>query len=122
MYIARIYEKLTAERNVYGRKKLLIPRPEFIVLYNGVDPYPDKTVLRLSDAFEAATVLGIPKVSLPLLELTVTVYNINRGYNEGIVRRCERLKGYSTFIAKVRELVVEGQDLEVAMSARLGGA
>jgi hypothetical protein len=39
MYIARVYEKLTAGRNVYGRKKLLIPRPEFIVLYNGKEPY-----------------------------------------------------------------------------------
>jgi hypothetical protein len=26
----------------------------FIVLYNGTAPYPDKTVLRLSDAFEGA--------------------------------------------------------------------
>jgi hypothetical protein len=35
MYIARVYEKLTAGQNLYGRKKLIIPRPEFIVLYNG---------------------------------------------------------------------------------------
>ncbi|MDR2247116.1 MAG: Rpn family recombination-promoting nuclease/putative transposase [Treponema sp.] len=54
MYIARIYEKLTAGMNVYGRKLLKIPRPEFIVLYNGTEPYPDRTVLRLSDAFEEA--------------------------------------------------------------------
>jgi hypothetical protein len=41
LYIARVYEKLTADKNLYGRKKLSIPRPEFIVLYNGTDPYPD---------------------------------------------------------------------------------
>jgi hypothetical protein len=117
MYIARIYEKLTAGKNVYGRKKLPIPRPEFIVLYNGVDPYPDKAVLRLSDAFEEAAGLGIPEGSLAPLELTVTVYNINRGHNEKIVRRCERLKGYSTFIAKVREQMAESRSLEAAMES-----
>ena len=36
--------------------------------------------------------------------------------NEEIVRRCERLKGYSRFIAKVRELAVESHDLESAMA------
>jgi hypothetical protein len=41
------------------------------------------------------------------LELTVAVYNINRGHNEGIIRRCKRLDGYSTLIAKVREYEAE---------------
>jgi hypothetical protein len=30
MYIARIYEKLTTGKNLYGKRKLIIPRPEFI--------------------------------------------------------------------------------------------
>jgi hypothetical protein len=115
MYVARIYEKLTTGRNVYGSRKLLLPRPEFIVLYNGVAPYPDKVVLKLSEAYEEAEALGIAEDSLPPLELVVTVYNINQGHNEGIVRRCERLKGYSVFIAKVRELESEGHDREAAM-------
>jgi hypothetical protein len=115
MYIARVYEKITAGRNVYGRKMLQIPRPEFIVLYNGTAPYPDKTVLRLSDAYEEAAGLGIPEDRLPPLELALTVYNINQGHNEGIARRCERLRGYSVFIAKVRELEAKGYDLEAAI-------
>jgi predicted transposase YdaD len=115
MYIARVYEKITAGRNLYGRKMLRIPRPEFIVLYNGTAPYHDKTVLRLSDAYEDAAGLGIPEERLPPLELVLTVYNINQGHNEGIVRRCERLRGYSVFIAKVRELEAEGHDLEAAI-------
>jgi hypothetical protein len=41
------------------------------------------------------------------LELTVKVYNINRGHNEPIVRRCEKLGGYSAFIARVREIEAE---------------
>jgi predicted transposase YdaD len=115
MYIARVYEKLTAGRNVYGRKKLLIPRPEFIVLYNGKEPSADKVELRLSDAFEKAEALGIAVGDFPPLELVLPVYNINKGHNEGIVGRCRRLRGYSEFIGKVRELEGEKGDREAAM-------
>jgi hypothetical protein len=103
MYIARVYEKLTAGKNLYGRKKLTIPRPEFIVLYNGTAPYPDETVLKLSEAFEDTSLVGIPTDRPPDLELTVKVYNINRGHNEPIIRRSEKLEGYSALIGKVRE-------------------
>jgi hypothetical protein len=75
MYIARVYEKLIATRNLYGRKKLSIPRPEFIVLYNGTEPYPDEAVLKLSEAFEDPASLGLPRDSLPALELTVKACN-----------------------------------------------
>ena len=115
MYIARVYEKITAGRNIYGRKKLSIPQPEFIVLYNGSAPYPDETVLKLSDLFEETVSLGIPPETFPRLELIVKVYNINQGHNEAIIRRCDRLKGYSAFIAKVREYEAENHDREDSM-------
>jgi hypothetical protein len=107
LYIARVYEKLTAGKNLYGRKKLSIPRPEFIVLYNGVEPYPDEDTLKLSDAFEDAASLGIGGDRPFDLDLTVKVYNINQGRNEAIIRRCEKLEGYSVFIAKAREFEAE---------------
>jgi predicted transposase/invertase (TIGR01784 family) len=115
LYIARVYEKITSGKNMYGRKKLFIPRPEFIVLYNGTVSYPDEAELRLSDSFEDATSLGIPKENIPKLELVVKVYNINQGHNEGMARRCERLRGYSAFIAKVREYEALMGDMEAAM-------
>jgi hypothetical protein len=111
MYMGRVYEKLTAGRNIYGSKKLKIPRPEFIVLYNGKAPYPEEGLIRLSDAFEEPVWL---EGGLPKLELEVKVYNINYGCNEGIVKRSETLEGYSKFIAKVRELEGVG-DREGAM-------
>jgi hypothetical protein len=113
MYIARVYEKLTAGRNVYGRKRLVIPRPEFIVLYNGKEPYPDRVELRLSDAFAEAGVPGLGE-GFPL-ELALRVYNINRGHNGEMVGRCEKLRGYSEFIGKVRDLEGERGDREGAM-------
>jgi hypothetical protein len=119
MYIARIYEKITSGRNIYGRKKLTIPRPEFIVLYNGRAPYPERETLRLSEAFEGAGLLGIREEEEPKLELEVKVYNINRGYNEGILESCERLRGYSQFIGKVRELEAGGGGLERSMEGAI---
>jgi hypothetical protein len=115
LYIARVYEKITAGRNMYGSKKLFIPRPEFIVLYNGTAPYPDKAEMRLSDSFEDAAFPGTAREAVPRLELVVKVYNINAGHNEEIVRRCGRLRGYSVFIAKVREYGAAGRDKEAAM-------
>ena len=37
LYIARLYEKILASENIYRRKQILLPTPEFIVLYNGED-------------------------------------------------------------------------------------
>ena len=115
LYIARVYEKIIAGRNIYGSKKFCIPRPECIVLYNGTAPYPDQVVLKLSDAFEDGVSLGIPKDAVPHLDLTVTVYNINQGHNENLIRRCGKLKEYSVFVAKVRELEMGRLDRKGAM-------
>ncbi|GHV72274.1 hypothetical protein AGMMS49928_28750 [Spirochaetia bacterium] len=48
-YIARIYEKITSDKSIYKKTLIKIPRPQFIVLYNGTDPYPDKEILKLSE-------------------------------------------------------------------------
>ena len=102
MYIGRIYEKITEGRNVYSRKPLKIPQPEFFVLYNGTDPFPDIEMYRLSDSFEKLKSLGLEETDFPALELVVKVININEGRNQGIVDRCKRLAEYGVFVAKVR--------------------
>ena len=117
MYIARVYEKILGDKNLYSGKKLAIPRPEFIVLYNGAAPFPDEQLMQLSDSFEDASALGLPVSAVPALELIVKVYNINEGHNEHIVRRCAKLNGYSAFIAKAREFEREVGDKTEAMKA-----
>jgi hypothetical protein len=104
-YIARIYEKISAGKKTrwYGRKSFSIPRPEFIVLYNGVDPFPDEKTIRLSDSFEELSFLGPPSGAPPDLELVARVYNINEGHNLELVQKDETLRGYVMFITKVRE-------------------
>ena len=115
MYIARVYEKITGEKNLYSSKLLYIPRPEFFVLYNGKAPFPDEKVLKLSDSFENLETLGLTGKSSVALELEVRVININEGCNESIARRCRKLAEYSAFVAKARALEKELGNKEKAM-------
>ena len=110
MYIARIYEKLVGDRNIYTTRLIPIPRPEFFVLYNGVAPFPDEQTIKLSDAFEKTGSLGLPEKESAALELVVKVVNINQGRNEGLSKRCKTLAGYSAFVARVREFEKECGD------------
>jgi hypothetical protein len=115
MYIARVYEKIVGDKNVYKSKVIRLPRPEFFVLYNGAAPCPDKEEHRLSDAFEKNGLSGIVEKGSPALELTVKVININQGKNEGITGKCRTLSEYSAFVDKVREYEKECGDLEEAI-------
>jgi hypothetical protein len=96
LYVGRLYEKILESDNIYRQRLIKIPKPNFIVLYNGDGEYPDRAELRLSDAFKEA---DIPD----LLELKVHVYNINRGRNEAILRRSKSLGDYAAFIGRVKE-------------------
>jgi len=107
MYVGRVYEKIIEGRNVYSSKRLTIPRPEFFVLYNGTDPFPDNEMYRLSDSFEKLKDLGIEEKDFLSLELVVKVININEGRNEGIANRCKKLAEYSAFVAKARVFIKE---------------
>ena len=114
LYYSKVTEKRVKGSTLYSRKQLSIPWPEFYVLYNGSNPFPDEEVLRLSDLYENPKDLGLPEVLSPLLELKVKVININEGRNEAIVQRCKKLAEYSTFTAKIRSFLNEGNSLEEA--------
>ncbi len=119
IYITRILEKKTKGSTLYSKKRLTIPSPEFFVLYNGTDPFPDSVVVRLSDLFENTQDLGLQEKAYPLLELEVKIININEGRNKEVVNRCRKLAEYSIFVDKVRCLCKELGDLEKAMKAAI---
>jgi hypothetical protein len=96
LYIARVYEKIIENKAVYRQKRVEIPRPEFIVLYNGEADAPDEDELDLSDSFAA------DGGKAPMLELKVKVYNVNEGHNEGIFAKSGVLEGYAKFIEEAR--------------------
>ena len=118
MYIGRIYEKIIKDKNIYSKKQIYIPQPEFFVLYNGADPFPDESLFKLSDLFMDVEPLGLPEKANPVLELEVKVLNINEGKNENIVKKCRFLSQYSVFTAKVREYKNSGYNLQEAKIGR----
>jgi len=109
MYFERILERIIDMNKMFFKKQIKIPRPEFIVLYNGENPYPEKSILRLSDAF--MDVEGLTMESKTSLELVVQVYNINHGCNKEILQKSETLNGYSLLIDKIREYQKTGLTL-----------
>jgi len=116
LYVARVLEKTVNRKSIYSRKRISIPWPEFYVLYNGQESYPDDTIFRLSDLFEKPEELGLSKKDRPLLELEARVINIKEGQNEEIAKRCKKLAEYSAFIAKTNEYLNEFGDKEKAVN------
>ena len=115
MYIARVYEKMIGDRNIYASKRISVPFAEFFVLYNGTAPCPDEQILKLTDLYEKPYSLGLLAKESPALELVVKVININHGRNAAIAGKCKALAWYSAFIAKVRELEKEYGDRTAAV-------
>jgi len=119
IYITRVLEKKVKSRTLYSKKPVTIPWPEFYVLYNGPEPFPDDAVLRLSGLFEKPEELGLLKEVFPLLELEVRVININEGRNKAIANRCSKLAEYAAFMAKVRIFREELGNLEEGIKAAI---
>jgi hypothetical protein len=115
MYIGRLYEKITDPQKRYQKRLEKIPKPEFIVLYNGEDEYPDYKEIKLSGAFKN---IDGTKIDLPL-ELVVQVYNINKGHNQDILSKSKTLDNYSMFIDKIREYQKEENSLEKAFKSAI---
>ncbi len=108
-YIARVYEKIVTNHNLYGTKLIRIPFPEFYVLYNGIGQFPEQRELRLSDAY----LEGTGKSSL---ELKIRVLNVNYDKHAAILNRCKTLGEYSRFVHMVRRFKTEeGLELEAAI-------
>jgi len=95
-YLSAEYAMIVDRKSLYKQKRVMIPAPEFIVLYNGDKKFPDYKELKLSDSYNFKT----PDL---YLELVVRVYNINKGRNAEIAGRSSVLSGYEEFIAEIKE-------------------
>jgi len=95
-YLSAEYDMIVDRKNLYKQKRIMIPAPEFIVLYNGDKKFPDYKELKLSDSYNF-------KTSDLYLELVVRVYNINKGRNAEMANRSPVLSGYEEFIAQIKE-------------------
>ena len=96
IYVTKVLQNITRNETLYSTVLIRLPAPRFVVFYNGADPQPGRQVLRLSDAFEK-------RMEKPELELTVSVYNINPGYNAELMEACRLLKEYAQYVEQVRK-------------------
>ena len=98
MYISTVLKRMIDTTRLYREKRLMIPCPSFVVLYNGTKDFPAYRELRLSDSF-----LGEKqKDEEDALQLIVKVYNINTEKNSEVLGRCETLRQYSRFVEIMR--------------------
>lgn len=95
IYVTKVLQGRTKDKNLYGTSLVKIPAPKFIVFYNGVDFQPELQILKLSDAFET-------DCEQPQLELIVSIYNINLGHNTELLDTCHLLKEYAQYVEQVR--------------------
>jgi len=111
-YISEIYNHLYDKKDLYKREKIPIPKPVFIVLYNGEEDIEDFEEYWLSDLYKEFDKSKEP----PYLELRVQVRNINKGHSVEIVDQSPLLRDYVAFVEEVREINrEEGMTPELAM-------
>ena len=97
IYFAELYGNYIEDNkyNIYSKKLIKLPTPQYIVFYNGEDDYPPIQNLRLSDSF-------INPIEKGNFEWTATVININKGKNDTLRNNCQPLDDYMFFVEKVR--------------------
>ena len=100
LYFAEMYQKylMKYKYRLFSTKLIMLPRPQYIVFYNGLENQPDRFELKMSDAF-------LPAMTSmePCLECTALMLNINLGRNRELMEGCRKLKEYAMFVATVRE-------------------
>lgn len=97
MYIGHLYDKYLREEklNRYSSQLLRIPAPKLVVFYNGMKEQPEKTTLKLSDAY--------PEGISGAVEAVVLMLNINSGRNKELMEACKPLAEYAWFVEEVRK-------------------
>ena len=94
----------TKDIRIYGRKQIRLPTPQYIVFYNGTSDEPDRSILKLSDAY-------MQKDIFPALECTAVMLNINYGHNTALMDKCRNLRDYAVLISEIRQNLGQGNAL-----------
>ena len=110
VYSSRMYGPYAAanEKKLYKDGLLKIPKPDFVIFYNGRKKMPEKWTEQLSDAYEHGEDITA--------EITVTWFNINYGKGYRILEDYPALKEYAWFVDAVRRKIKSGTDTEEAVA------
>ena len=117
LYFSQLYQEHLTSRQVSLFSSVLrkIPTPQFVVFYTGDKDLPDRSVLKLSEAFEVPCKDGE-------FEWTCTVINLNQNHNKTLQKNCKPLYDYCRFIEKVKQNKKDGLSLEKAADAAVDWA
>ncbi|MDR0397054.1 MAG: hypothetical protein LBH66_07105 [Oscillospiraceae bacterium] len=108
-YYGRILEGMVSRKQTYRQGTLKLARPVFVVLYNGIDPYPARSVLKLSRSYkEPAAQLEIDS----FIELQAVVVNIHAPENEELIRKSPHLFGYVEVVRRGRDYHAQGMSVQ----------
>ena len=113
LYFARLYDTFIKTNNldIYGKKMVKLPMPQYVVFYNGRDDLPDQSIMKLSDAFESGS-----STLTPAVECIARIINVNHGHNNELLNSCKRLLHYSIFVEKVNQNISDGYSLQEAIN------
>ena len=101
-YISDLYSGMIDKNKLYGSRKILIPPPEFVIFYNGIQDQPDRRILRLSDLYSI-------RDQHCKLELEAVMLNINLGHNPALMNAC-------TMLHQIRRVYRPGSSVHKNMS------
>lgn len=109
-YFSQLYQiYLTKmERTLHTPSLVKIPRPKFVVFYNGKKEIPDRLKLRLSDAFENTEKPEFKNSTCTDddshdFEWTCEMININKNHNSTLQKKCKSLYDYVSYVTRVEE-------------------
>ena len=111
IYFGKQYEGYIKQHslNIYGKRQVMIPFPQYVIFYNGVDPFPS------GEDYMDAFIQSDHEHGKPCLECTARVYNINYGHSKDLMKRCRTLEEYSIFISRISGYVREDVPLKDAI-------
>ena len=104
-YVASLFTRMVTEKNLLSKQPIHLPKPYFVVFYNGTEEQPERRLLRLSELYEPKVNREMIRLAeeQPELELKTLVININKGYNKELKKSCRDLYEYMVYVVKVRE-------------------
>lgn len=101
IYLGELYQNYIRinQLDIYGKTQVSLPKPIYVVFYNGEDTQPERKEILLSEAFsQQKGALGEE-----FLNLKAIMLNINYGYNQKLMGLCKPLKEYAIFVDIVRK-------------------
>ena len=82
LYYARLVDKYIQKNNmdIFGTTRLMLPRPRYVILYNGKKQIENRSRMKLSDSYMSEGKFDV--------EVTATMIDINIDSSDEVLARC----------------------------------